>query len=64
MYRWTLCGPRTRLLELRGQAEQRRFVAETSGYLHSDRKRRSRSNAAGSEMAGWPVTLNSGVKGT
>ena len=38
MYRWTPGGPRTRLLELRGQAEQRRFVAKTPGYLHSHRK--------------------------
>ena len=34
----TLCRPRTRLLELRREPQQRRLVAKAPGYLNSDRK--------------------------
>ena len=59
--------PRRGLLELPGQREQRLLVAEAADELHADRQalgRSASSQCSGSEIAGWPVTLNGGVNGT
>ena len=50
-------GPGARLLELRGDAEQHVLAPVRGDELHADREPVG-VQCSGSEIAGWPVTLN------